>query len=66
MHVLLGKFLELVRMEQDPLRVFPKTHFPHGLRGRRTLKKCGFACANLLVEPIRLPNEKPSCIRLSW
>ena len=61
-----GKFLVLVRTKQDPLRLFPKTHFPHGSRGRRTLKKCGFACANLLVEPIRLPNEKPSCIRLSW
>jgi hypothetical protein len=27
MHVLLGKLLELVRMEQDPLRVFPTAHF---------------------------------------
>jgi hypothetical protein len=38
MHVLLGKLLELVRMEQDPLRVFPRAHFPHRWRGSRTSK----------------------------
>jgi hypothetical protein len=51
MHVLLGKLLELVRMEQDPLRVFPKAHFPRRWRGPRTIKKRDFACADLLVEP---------------
>ena len=47
MHVLPGKFLELVRMKQDPLRVLPKAQFPHSWRGPRTLKKRGFACPNL-------------------
>jgi hypothetical protein len=37
MHVLLGKFLELLRMKQDPLRVVPKAHFPHRWRGPRIL-----------------------------
>jgi hypothetical protein len=32
MHVLLGKFLELVRMKQDPLRVFPKAHATRRMR----------------------------------
>jgi hypothetical protein len=27
MHFLLSKLLELVRMEQEPLRVFPTAHF---------------------------------------
>src|SRR6266481_2575020 len=27
MHVLLGEFLEIVRMEQEPLRAFPAAHF---------------------------------------
>jgi hypothetical protein len=39
MHVLLGKFLELVRMKQDPLRVFPKAHFPHRWRGHFILSR---------------------------
>jgi hypothetical protein len=38
-------------MKQDPLRVFPKAHFPRRWRGPRTLKERGFACVNLLVEP---------------
>jgi hypothetical protein len=50
-HVLRGKFLEPVKVQQDPLCVFPKAHFPHRWRGARTLKKRGFAGANLLVEP---------------
>jgi uncharacterized membrane protein YdcZ (DUF606 family) len=33
MHVLLGKLLELVRVEQEPLRVFPRAHFPRPWRG---------------------------------
>jgi hypothetical protein len=51
MHVLRGKLVELVRMEQDPLRVFPRAHFPRRWRGPRTIKKHDFVCANLLVEP---------------
>jgi hypothetical protein len=47
MHVLPGKFLELVRMKQDPLRVLPKAQFPHRWHGPRTLKKRGFVCPNL-------------------
>jgi hypothetical protein len=37
-HVLLAKFLELVRMQQDPLRLFPKAHLPHRWRGIEILK----------------------------
>jgi hypothetical protein len=46
-----GQLLELVRMEQDPLGVFPKAHFPRRWRGPRTIKKRDFACADLIVEP---------------
>jgi hypothetical protein len=51
MHVLLGKLLELAKMKQEPLRVFPRAHFPRRWRGPRTIKKPYFACADLLVEP---------------
>ena len=51
MHVLLGKLLELVKMKQEPLRVFPRAHFPRRWRDPRTIKKRDFACADLLVEP---------------
>jgi hypothetical protein len=51
MHALLGKLLELVRMKQDPLRVFPKAHFPHRWRGPRILNKRGLTRVNLLVDP---------------
>jgi len=51
MHVLLGKLLELVKMKQEPLRVFPRAHFPRRWRDPRTIKKRHSACADLLVEP---------------
>jgi hypothetical protein len=38
-HVLPGKLLELVRMEQAPLRVFPRAHFPR----RELCALCGVA-----------------------
>jgi hypothetical protein len=52
MHVLLGKLLELVKMKQEPLRVFPRAHFPRRWRDPRTIKKRHSAYSLcLLVEP---------------
>ncbi len=51
MHFLLSKLLELVRMEQEPLRVFPTAHFSSALARCDALKKRDLAHANLLVGP---------------
>ena len=36
---LLGKLLDPVKMKQEPLRVFPRAHFPRRWRGPRTFPK---------------------------
>ena len=48
MHVLLIKFLEPVRMKQEPLRAFLPAHFPHA-RARR-LEKRDLVGVNRLVD----------------
>ena len=64
MHVLLGKLLELVKMKQEPLRVFPRAHFPRRWRDPRTIKKRDFACADLVVEPgEQALYSSPNCAR---
>jgi hypothetical protein len=56
MHVLPGKRLELVRMEQAPLRVFPRAHFPRReLCALFGVELCVYIVATILFFTVERP-----------
>jgi hypothetical protein len=56
MQVLPGKRLELVRMEQAPLRVFPRAHFPRReLCALFGVELCVYTVATILFLSIERP-----------
>jgi hypothetical protein len=54
MHFLLSKLLELMRMEQEPLRVFPTAHFPLRCRNPMLLEKAAAAGLSGAKRQLRL------------
>ncbi|PYI76723.1 MAG: hypothetical protein DMF01_03275 [Verrucomicrobia bacterium] len=58
MHFLLSKLLELVRMEQEPLRVFPTAHFPWRWRNPMLSKKAAAARSSGAKRQLHLVKRK--------